>query len=279
MKRLNQTQARRLRNCLLQLLLAVGGILILAPMAIMVLGSFKDVKEAAELSLSLPSRWHFENYKVVFEKGDIGRAFLNSSLLTVSAVVITLLTAGLASFYLARSHSVLSRKIYSVFMLGLIAPISLIPTITLLQKLHINDTYIGVTLVFCSLNMAFTIMLFTGFVKTIPKELDEAAIIDGCTPLQTFFRVIFPLLLPVIVTGVIVTFMNVWNSFVIPLYFLSDSAKWPMPLTVYNFFGKFQSSWNLVFADLVMTALPILLVYLAGQKYIIDGMTAGSVKG
>ena len=279
MKPMNYTLRKRLTQICFQLLLLFGSLFILAPLAIMVLGSFKDVKEAAELSLSLPSVWHFENYQVVFEKGEIGQAMINSTIITVSSVVVTLISSSLASFYLARCNNAFSRRIMSVFMMGLIAPISLIPTITLLQKLHINNTYFGVIMVFCSLNMAFSVLLFTGFIKTIPRQLDEAAVMDGCGPIRTFFLVIFPLLLPVIVTGIIVVFMNVWNNFMIPLYFLSDSSKWPTPLTVYNFFGKYQSSWNLVFADLVMTALPILLVYLLGQKYIIDGMTTGAVKG
>lgn len=273
------TTAKRLWGAFWQLFLFLCSLTILAPLGIMVLGSFKDVKGAAELSLSLPEQWHFENYLVVFEKGGIGQAFINSSIITISAVTITVLTAAAASFFLARTGGRLSKGVFNAFMLGLIAPVSFIPTITLLQKLHINNTFFGVVLVFCSLNLAFSVLLFTGFIKTIPRELDEAAIIDGCSPFKTFYAIIFPLLVPVIATAVIVVFMGVWNSFVIPLYFLSDSAKWPMPLTVYNFFGKFQSSWNLVFADLVMTALPILIVYLAGQKYIIDGMTTGAVKG
>ncbi len=279
MKQFRFTNAAHIRSILFYLLLFLGSLVIIAPLGIMVLGSFKDTKEAAELSLSLPGQWHPENYLVVFEKGKVGRAMLNSAIITLSSVLLTVLSSAMASFYFARINTFISRTGFSFFMLGMIAPISLIPTITLLQRLHINNTFTGVILVFTALNLAFSLFLFTGFVKTIPREMDEAAIIDGCGRLKAFFLVVFPLLMPVIVTDIIVVFMGVWNSFVIPLYFLSDSSKWPMPLTVYNFFGKYQSSWNLVFADLVMTALPILVVYLLGQKYIIDGMTAGAVKG
>lgn len=279
MKKTVRKKAKIKTSIIFHILLGIGSIAVIAPWCIMLLGSFKDVKEAAELNLTFPTRWHPENYLVVFEKGNIGRAMINSIIITASSVILTVLTSAMASFYFSRMNKRLSKAMFSTFMMGMIAPVSLIPTITLLQKLHINNTYIGVILIFTSLNLAFSILLFTGFIKTIPKELDEAAIIDGCGSLKTFFKVVFPLLAPVIVTDIIVVFMNVWNSFVIPLYFLSDSKKWPMPLTVYNFFGKFQSYWNLVFADLVLTSLPILVVYLLGQKYIIDGMTTGAVKG
>lgn len=263
----------------LQAFLLLSSLFILAPLAIMFLGSFKGTKEAAQLSLSLPTVWHPENYQVVYEKGRVGRAFLNSALITISAVFVTLLTSSMASFYLARAATRLSKRIYNIFMIGLVAPISLIPTIKLLQILRLNNSYLGVILVFSALNLSFSVLLMTGFVKTIPRQLDEAALIDGCGALRTFFQVVLPLLIPVIATGTVFIFMGVWNSFVIPLYFLSDSDKWPMPLTVYNFFGQYQSSWNLVFADLVMTASPVLIVYILAQRYIIEGMTAGAIKG
>jgi raffinose/stachyose/melibiose transport system permease protein len=279
MAALGERQKKRWANALLQLLLAAASLMILLPLMIMLQGSFKDVKEASLLNLNLPSAWHFENYRVVFERGRVGRAFWNSLVITVSSVALTTLCASMASFYMARSRRRFASLLYSVFMLGLIAPMSLIPTIKLMQALSLNNTYAGIILLFAATNMALSVLLMTGFIKTIPKELDEAAIIDGCGLMRAFFSVVLPLLKPVVVTSAIVVFMGVWNSFMMPLYFLSDSDMWPMPLTVYNFFGQYQSSWNLVFADLTMTAAPILVVYLIGQRYIIDGMTAGAVKG
>jgi raffinose/stachyose/melibiose transport system permease protein len=279
MAALGERQKKRWTDALLQLLLVAACLLIFLPLMIMLLGSFKDVKEAALLNLNLPSQWHFENYQVVFERGRVGRAFINSMLITVSSVALTTLSASMSSFYMARSRRRFASLLYSVFMLGLIAPMSLIPTIKLMQALSLNNTYPGIIVIFSATNMAFSVLLMTGFIKTIPKELDEAAIIDGCGLLRAFFSVVLPLLKPVVVTSAIVVFMGVWNSFMMPLYFLSASDMWPMPLTVYNFFGQYQSSWNLVFADLTMTAAPIFLVYLIGQRFIIDGMTAGAVKG
>ena len=109
--------------------------------------------------------------------------------------------------------------------------------------------------------------------------LDEAAIIDGCGPIRLFYSVILPLLAPVIVTAAVLNFVGIWNDFLLPLYYLNNSGYWPMTLAVYNFFGQFQQDWNLVSADIVLTVLPVLLIYLLGQRFIVSGLTAGAVKG
>jgi raffinose/stachyose/melibiose transport system permease protein len=264
---------------LIHVFILFGAVLILAPIGIMVLGSLKTPRDASRFNLQLPPEWHFENYLTVFEKGNILQAFTNSAIITVSVVIIIVLSSALASFYLARNLGKPASKLYSFFMLGLLAPISFIPTIKLLQGLRLMGSFTGVILIFSSLNMAFSIMLFTGYFRTIPREMDEASIIDGCRPLQTFFLILFPCLVPVIVTSIIFTFMGVWNNFTIPLYFLTDSRRWPLPLMVYRFFGQYQSSWNLVFADLVVTSIPIVIVYIIAQRYIIAGMTSGAIKG
>ena len=148
-----------------------------------------------------------------------------------------------------------------------------------MQLTMLNNTQIGICLLYAAMQIPFTIFLMYGFIGTVPRELDEAGIIDGCSPLSLFFRIVFPLLKPIIVTTIVLTFMNTWNEFITPLYYLSNSDLWPMTLAVYNFFGQFDTSWNLVCADIVLTSLPVVIIYLVGQKYIISGMTTGAVKG
>jgi len=274
------TRRRRLAGRLaLGTVLWLASLVVLIPLWMMVIGSFKDAREAALPSVALPSAWHPENYALVFEKGKIAQALANSVLITASSVALTVALAAAAALYLARVTTRSSRLAYNAFSLGLIAPLSIIPTIRLLQALRINNTYLSVILLFSALNIPFAVFLCAGFVKTVPRELDEAAIIDGCGPLALFTRIILPLLVPVVLTAAVIVFMGVWNSFIIPLYFLNNSARWTLPLTVYNFFGQYSRDWNLVFADLVITAIPVMLFYLAAQKYIISGLTAGAVKG
>ncbi|WP_455382265.1 carbohydrate ABC transporter permease [Salinispira pacifica] len=270
---------KRAGRIILALLLWVLSTAILAPFWMMVVGSVKSVREAAVPTIALPQSWHFENYITVFEKGGIARALGNSVLITFSSVLLTVTTAAAAAFYLARVQTALTRILYNAFSLGLIAPLAIIPTIKLMQFLHINNTFGAVILVMCATNIPLAVFLCTGFVKSIPRELDEASIIDGCTSFGVFRRVVFPLMVPVSMTVAIIVFMTVWNSFLIPLYFLNNSSRWTLPLTVYNFFGQYSSDWNLVFADLVITAAPVVIFYLFAQRYIISGMTAGAVKG
>lgn len=127
--------------------------------------------------------------------------------------------------------------------------------------------------------MPFTIMTFSSFIKGVPREIDEAAIMDGCNPGQMIFRVLMPILKPVAVTNIVVTAIGCWNDFMIPLFYLGSSEKWTVPLAVYNFFGLYARNWNYVFAVLTLTVIPIVIMFLFLQKYIVSGMTAGAVKG
>lgn len=270
---------RRLGRGLLALILWLVSLTILVPFWMMLVGSFKDAREAALPSISLPSSWHFENYVVVFERGAIGRALSNSVLITASSVVLTVLVSAAAALYLARKTTGASRLIYNLFSIGLIAPLSIIPTIKLMQFLQIANTFGSVIVLMSAINLPVAVFLCTAFVKTIPRELDEASSIDGSNSFTLLWRVILPLMQPVIMTVAILVFMAVWNSFMIPLYFLNNSAKWTLPLTVYGFFGRYSHDWNLVYADLIITALPVVIFYVVSQRYIISGMTAGAVKG
>jgi raffinose/stachyose/melibiose transport system permease protein len=121
--------------------------------------------------------------------------------------------------------------------------------------------------------------LIYAFIESIPRELDEAAIIDGCSPLRLFTSVIYPLLTPVLVTAAVLNLIDFWNEFLLPLYYLNRTTHWPMTLAIYNFFGQYQSDWSLVSADIVLTILPVIIIYLVAQRFIFSGMTAGAVKG
>ncbi|WP_233516440.1 carbohydrate ABC transporter permease [Oceanispirochaeta sp. M1] len=180
---------------------------------------------------------------------------------------------------MARNKTKASNFVYSVFLLGLVAPINYISTMKVLQLLHLMNTYMGTYLLYSALYIPFTIFLYYGFVSTIPTQLDDAALIDGCGPFRFFYSIIFPMLKPVTMTAFIINFLNCWNDFIIPLYFLNSSRKWGMIMVMYNYFGQFSSSWNLVSAAMILNLIPVVLVYVLGQKYIISGMTAGAVKG
>lgn len=263
----------------LEIFLLLLSMIIVAPLMIMLLGSFKNPVEVTAFDLKLPKEWLFENYSEVFEKAGLLTAFLNGIFITGASTLITISFSSIAAFTLARKKSSLSRFLYYFFFLGAIIPIQMIPTIRLFNALGIYGGYTNAIILYSALNIPFSCFLFTGFIKGIPKALDEAAFLDGASGLRVFFSVIFPLLKPINMTVLILVFMNIWNDINIPLYFLIDPSKWTMPLSVYQFFGMYSgSNWNLVFADLIMTVLPVVILFLFAQKHIIDGLTEGAVK-
>ncbi|MBO5245831.1 MAG: carbohydrate ABC transporter permease [Eubacterium sp.] len=258
----------------------VLSLICLVPLLIIVVNSLKDKKAAAGMNLSMPTLpipW--ENFAVVIEKGKLFTSFGNSMTYSVGSVLLCLVTAVMAAYVLSRNATRLNKLLYLYVALGITLPVNYVALMKVMQFLHINNTKMGIILLYTAMQLPFAVFLVHGFIARIPIDLDEAAIIDGCGAVRLFFLVILPLLKPVLATVFVLTFLNTWNEFVSPLYFLGNSEKWPMTLSVYNFFGMYFKDWNLVCADILLTSLPVILIYLLGQRYIVTGMTAGAVKG
>lgn len=254
-------------------------LLIVVPLLLIVINSFKTQAQADLMNLSWPGKLQLHNYATVIEKGKLLRAFRNSMIIAAGSVLLTNLTSSLAAYVLSRRRTSLSRGVYYYFIIGLIAPINMIPTIKVMQMLDVMNTFQGIILLYAALMIPFTIFLYYGFISSVPKELDESAVLDGCGSLMLFFRIVFPLLLPVMITSLLVNFMSAWNDFILPLYVFNKTAFNPMTLAVYGFYGMYVSSWNLVCAAIILTTLPIIIVYFIGQKYLVSGMMSGAVKG
>ena len=272
-------QKNNVKKIILSVLMLFLSLIIIIPLLIMLLGSVKNPTEAQQFNLSLPTEWHFENYVHVFQSGGIAKAMLNSTIITLSVTALVIIFGGLCAFVVSRRQSGYTKKVYYLFLVGMVSPLQVVTTFGLLKVLNLTGTYFGVIMITTAVQLPWTMFTMTGFIKNVPRDLDEAAFIDGASPLRMFFQVVLPLLKPILATTIVSTAMGAWNEFMIPLYFFNTSDKWTMPLTVYNFFGQYQSNWNYVFADLVLTALPITLLYLYCQKYVVSGMTAGAVKG
>ena len=279
MTTLRQENKYSIDKLLLEALMILASLLVLIPLALIILGSVKTPGEAAAFNLALPKHWVFGNYIEVIKQSNALTAMRNSLIIVGFVDVFTIIFSSLCSFVIARRNTRFTRFLNSYFSLGLIVPLSIIPAIVLLKYLHLLGTLHGMIILYIGLRTPWSIFLLTGFIKSVPREMDEASIVDGCSPFKMFFSVVFPLLKPVIATNIIIVSMGVWNDFMLPLYFLSSSEFITMPLTVYHFFGQYASSWNLVFADLVLTALPIIIAYFYCQKYIVSGLTIGAVKG
>lgn len=257
----------------------ITSLIVVIPLVVLFLNSFKSSAEANRMTLSLPKEWVFENYATVIEQGKLISSFFNGLLYATASVVLIVLVVSAAAFVISRNQKGLNRFLYYFIISGIAMPINNVALMKVMQTFHLVNTRFGIILLYAAVNIPLSLFMAYGFIATIPVEIDEAAVIDGCTPWQLFLRVIMPLLKPIMSTLFVLNFMAVWNDFTMPLYYLNNSRKWPMTLAVYNFFGAFQNSWNLVAADIMLTLTPVLLVFIIGQKYIVGGVSAGAVKG
>lgn len=266
-------------NILKNVLAWAFSLLMLIPLVLIVVNAFKTDAEALTMTLSLPKTWDFSNFAVVIEKGKLGRSFLNSLLYAGSATVLTVLLGSMAAYVFARRRGKKETRMYMYMVLGIVIPINYVALMKVMQVTQLNDTAIGIILLYVALQLPFTVFLLYGFVSKVPVDLDEAAVLDGCGPWRLFFNIVMPMMKSSMITAAVLCFLNTWNEFVMPLYFLNSSEKWPMTLAVYNFFGQYSKSWNLICADILLTCLPVIVMYLICQKYIVGGQTAGAVKG
>lgn len=267
------------QNIVLCLVMCFFSLIVLIPVALLIITAFKTTKESQIISFVLPEHWQWENIKIVWERGLLWQGFLNSVIITVPCVILIVITSAMMSYYLARRKTRFSYGMYTFTVMGLIKPIPLVTTFLLLQQMHLLNKHVGVILVLAATLISLASFTYTGFIKGIPQELDDAASIDGCSPFQTFWKVVFPLLKPCTFTVVILMVLNVWNDGQAALFFLGNSDYWTLPLTIYRFSGYFRNEWNYIFCAILLSSLPVFLVYLFGQRYIIDGMVSGSVKG
>ena len=261
------------------LLAWILSLLLLAPLLLILVNSLKTSKEASYMSLALTADPQWSNYTTVIEKGKLYTTFLNSLIYSFSSVLLCTLLSSMAAYVMSRNNRKLHGFLYIFIVLGIAMPINFVTLMRVMQFTRLMNKRIGIVLLYTATQIPFNVFLIHSFVGKIPAEIDEAATIDGAAPMGLFLRVVLPLLKPVLVTVMVLTFLNTWNEFVMPLYFLDHSSKWPMTLAVYNFFGMYFKDWNLVCADIVLTSAPVILVYLIGQKYIVAGMTAGAIKG
>jgi len=261
--------------------LILTAVIFLIPFYFMFVQSIKSKKEANRLSIAWPSELHFENYLEVIKHGNyqLVTAFKNSALLTLFTVLGLIVTGAMAGYVIQRRKGKLMTTIQSVIMLGLMIPASILPTIRMLQSMGIYKTMFSMVMIEIALQTPFTIMLYRGFMASIPVDLEEAASIDGCTRWQIFQKVIFPLLKPIQATIIILVGVQTFNDFTNPLYFLPGAANTTVQLTLYNYKGQLGNNYNLLFADIIIITVPMLILFLFFNKRIVAGMVAGAVKG
>jgi len=253
----------------------------LAPLIMALVNSFKTNGEILTNVLSLPETVSGENYARSLEKMHYLRSLGNTVFLAAGGVSLIVLFSALAGWKLCRTKTKLSGFLLSLFIFSMLIPFSsiMIPLYKVVLALKIKNSLFGLCFVYAGLGVSMAIFLYHGFVKGIPKELEEAAAIDGCSPLQTFFRIVFPMLKPVTATICITNVLWIWNDFLLPLIILSDSKKYTLLLSTNTLFGQYSSDWSAILSALVLAALPVIAFYAVFQKQILKGMTDGAIKG
>jgi raffinose/stachyose/melibiose transport system permease protein len=220
------------------------------------------------------------NFTQAWQQGSLGGALANSVLVTVCSVTVVLAVSSLAAYPLARITGRWSRGTFLTFLLGLVLPFQLasLPLYQTMRDLGLLGTPWALVLFYSGLQVPFTVFLYVGFLRALPHDFEDAALIDGCTPLQGFRYVVLPMLKPVTVTALVLNAVAIWNDFFTPLLYLSGSAQQTMPVAIAGFVGQYVTDWNLIFAALVISILPVLLVYFLLQRSIINGF-AGGLRG
>lgn len=254
----------------------------LVPFYFIIVNALKTSQGASELSISWPTEFRIlENIQEVLAARDnmLMLAFFNSTVITVASIVILLVVGSMAGFILQRRSGKPTKILTALFLTGLMIPPAVVPTIWVLEQFHLFKTFPGIILVMVAISIPFTIVLYTGFIATIPRDIDEAAIIDGCGSFRLFFSIIFPMLKPIHSTVIILNAVQIFNDFVHPLYFFPGSDNVTLQLTLYNFMSMYNTDWNLLFTNVLLITIPPFILFLIFSEKIVAGMTAGSVKG
>lgn len=252
------------------------------PIYYLIVTTLKTQQDATLNPLGLPETWEFGNYINAWVKMEFPKAFANTLIITVSAVFLLVLVGTLAGYALARTKTKMSGIVFIIFLAGLIVPfqMNIISQYRIVKSLGLMNTLFAVILVDVAINMPQTIFLFKEFIEnSVPWELEEAALVDGCSVPQRVFHVVIPLLKPVVSTTVIIVTLNVWNEFMTPLLFLQSRKNGVILQEVSRNIGQFSTDWATMFPMLMLGVMPLMIFYLFMQKYIIAGVAAGAVKG
>lgn len=251
----------------------------ITPMYLLLTTSFKSESDFSS-KWKLPDYLYLENFRNAWEYANLSTAFVNNVLITAVSVFLVIVIGALASYPLARFQTKWNKLIYLLFISALIVPplTILVPLYQFIVDIGGLNSYWAIICLHVTFNLPMTIFLFTGFISTIPRELDEAAMIDGASRVGLFFKIIMPLLKPVTVTVMILTGVNIWNDYQFSVFFLQSSEKATITVALSQFFSQYNSNIGWVAAGSLMAMLPIALLYLFLQRYFIQGMSAGAVK-
>ncbi|KAA8755105.1 carbohydrate ABC transporter permease [Paenibacillus sp. UASWS1643] len=260
--------------------LIVVMILFVFPFVLLIVNSFKANQSITSDPLGLPSSFQFDNYVNAFDKMGYVSAFSNSLLITIAGVLLIALFAAMTAHYFVRHKSKVNQYLFFLMVAAMIIPFQaiMIPLVKIYGSLSLLDNKWSLIYMYIGFGSPLAVFIYHGFIKSIPLELEEAALMDGCGRVQTFFRIVLPVLLPTTVTISVLNVLWIWNDFLLPSLVLTSSEQRTLPLSTFYFYGTYTVDYGPLMAGLVLTLLPVLIVYLFAQKYIIQGVMQGAIK-
>ena len=278
---MEKSKSSKILKVLSYILLFAGMLVILYPFYLTVITALKTPQESSQNFFALPKGFYLGNFVEVLQKANYFVFFRNSAVVTVVSVGFIMILIPMCSYAIARNmNQKYYKAMYFYLLAGIFVPfqVIMVPLVKYLSKLSLCNIP-GLIIMCVTLASSQGVFLLVNYIRSVPRDLEEAAYIDGCGTIKAYVKIVIPMIRPILATVFVLNALWVWNDFQIPLYTLPDPDKAVIVQKVYNFFGTYTASWNLVSVTIIYAILPILIVYLFGQKYIISGMTAGSVKG
>lgn len=279
--RSDKSRARATSALRFSILWVVALVVVLGPMVLIVITALKPTDEAHSVNLRLPTRVEFwQNLHTVLTEGNVVQGFLNSLLISVPSILLLLFFGSMCAWVFARSKKRSVKVIYYIAISGIMLPPTIVTTLRVLDAIGLSDTQIGLILFYAGTQLSIAIFLMTGFVKSIPIELEEAASIDGAGTLRVYWSIILPSLRPVLLTTAVILSLVIWNDFMTPFFLLPNQSEQTLPLGLYNFASAntYELNWNLIFTQIMLVSMPLLILYLVAQRRIVSGLLSGSVK-
>ncbi|MFC4808711.1 carbohydrate ABC transporter permease [Paenibacillus sp. GCM10023250] len=264
----------------LELLCCLLGLVFLTPFYFLVVNAFKKLSAILLNAASLPQSWGFGNFKKAWTAIDFPVVFMHSFVITALSVGLLVVVASMTAYRLVRRPTTFNKLLFTVFVASMIIPFQsvMLPLMRVTSLLELRGHVYGIVLCYLGFGISLSVFLFHGFIKSVPLEVEEAAVVDGCSPYGLYWRIVFPLLKPIAITVVILNVLWIWNDYLLPVLVINDAFT-TIPLAVQKFFGQYLRKWDLAMASLTLSTLPVVIFFLFLQKHIIEGITAGSVKG
>ncbi|GAB6927277.1 carbohydrate ABC transporter permease [Paenibacillus sp. JCM 10914] len=265
----------------LQIVMVIVALIFLSPFYFLLVNSVKSLGDIMVDAANWPTAFHFDNYVKAWQMTRFPEAFTNSVIITVISNLLIAMLSAMAAYRMVRANTVFNRIVFMLFVSAMVIPFQsiMIPLLQVINALGVNNSMVGLILSYMGLGIPLSVFLFHGFVKAIPLEIEEAATVDGASPFRVFGRIVLPMLKPMMVTVIILNCLWVWNDYLLPSLILQSPELRTIPLATFAFFGQYSKQWDLALPALVLGITPIIIFFLSLQKYIVEGVAAGSVKG